>query len=195
MFILIYTIWYHADGFIDLVTRCLEGTCCGLVLGGHWDTLVTRSCSRGAQARSRSFQHCSWPLQDGHNRIPHPSPKRGEKQEDQTAKLSQCKTLSLSLSFPLVLVLNWEVVTWSGSWDFVFKHLYLAKISCLETPLAHDSLKSRPLPWGSRHFPSPGHQQASSPPGSPVFPHPSFQRVISPHLSLSLCHTGLWLPS
>ena len=70
--------------------------------GGHGDALVTRSCSQGAQAGSRSFQHCSWPLQDGHDRISHPSPKRGEKQEDdkfQTAKLSQCKTLSLILLF------------------------------------------------------------------------------------------------
>ena len=52
----------------------------------------------------------------------------------------------------------------------MFKHLYLAKISCLETPLAHDSLKSRPLPWGSHHFPSPAHQQASSPPRVPCVP-------------------------
>ena len=63
----------------------------------------------GAQARSRSFQHCSWPPQDRHDRISHPSPKRGEKQEDdkfQTAKVFQCKVLSLILSFLLVLVLN-----------------------------------------------------------------------------------------
>lgn len=62
-------------------------------------------------------------------------------------------------------------------------------------PLAHDSLKSRPLPWGSHHFPSPAHQQAFSPPRVPCVPTSLLPRVISPHLSLSLCHTGLWLPS